>query len=232
MQDYVANRSMSLRAQKEFQDSLKGAPGPSTPGALAAVSQSAATLATTASVYPARQKHLNVGAAGDGSWVSTLASGTAQKPSLARQHARPCPGRLSVPKPSRHTPLPTLSDPKPCRRRESDILSETQSYARDQFFRRSPILDAAARRRQDQLLFEHGRKGVQQMEQAERQLAAEKRRLAAAGEAGQDSRAALIDQVCSQMLRTRGWCCLAKEVQMPLLPSQNKTGLRHAPPRA
>jgi hypothetical protein len=91
--------------------------------------------------------------------VRTLSRGTA-----ARRPA-PCKNRIRAPTPSRTCPPPQLATSHLCRKPESDILLETKRYQRDQYIRAQPVVDAAAQRLDDQLMFEHGRERVREMRQ-------------------------------------------------------------------
>jgi hypothetical protein len=83
------------------------------------------------------------------------------------------------------------------RRPHADILDETRGYAREQYIPRQPICDAVAQRKQDQLLFEFGKKRLEEMHK----LAVEQEQHQSASrpsQSNQDMRDELISQVCNR----------------------------------
>lgn len=101
---------------------------------------------------------------GSSNWVDSLVSGCASQ--------RKIPGsalaRARVPRPT--AKLSVFRAPAlPSRKLQADILKATKEYEREQYVRLSPLPDGAAERAEAQLLFEHGRKGLQEMKALEKQ---------------------------------------------------------------
>jgi hypothetical protein len=96
--------------------------------------------------------------------VDSLVSGSASE----RKVARSAHGKLRVPKPC--LKIPVFAAPAPlCRKQKSDIARDTNDYEREQFVSSGPIPDAAAQRQEAQMLFEHGRQGLEQIRQLEKE---------------------------------------------------------------
>jgi hypothetical protein len=87
---------------------------------------------------------------------------------------------------------------KPLRKQLECIKRETDSYRRDQYFQRHPIVDAQYQRLHDQLLFEYGKQGLNTMKQVEREMDKQKVQLKH-DEAPGDMQDAKVQQV---MFRT------------------------------
>lgn len=102
------------------------------------------------------------------------------------------PGKLSVPRPTKLVPF--YQAPQPQKRLQQSIAKVTNNYERDQYQRTQLIQDAAAQRKEDQLVFEFGKEGLREM----RRLQAEQRAGATASREGDFSIGvgdALVDQV-------------------------------------
>ena len=105
--------------------------------------------------------------------MRALSTGAASTQRQARSHRAPA---VPVPKPAPKLPQPIPTQPRLSRKSVDCILEETGGYERDQYRPTAPILDAEARRREEQLLAEHGRKGLAAMRRLEAEQAAAKRR--------------------------------------------------------
>lgn len=105
-------------------------------------------------------------AEGSNQWVEALSTGTA-----SQRQPRASPGKLKVPRPTAGI-APACQAPQPCRRRQQFIAKQTNNYERDQYHRSQSIKDAGAQRIEDQLIFEYGKQGLEEMRrlQAENSL--------------------------------------------------------------
>lgn len=117
-------------------------------------------------------------------------SGCASK----RQIPGSAQARSRVPKPTAKLPVFRAPAP-PSRKQQAEILKDTKQYEREQYIRTGPLPDGSAERAEAQLLFEHGRKRLQEMKTLEQ----ERREQAAAHVArepdSQEIREALVQQV-------------------------------------
>ena len=99
-----------------------------------------------------------------------------------------------MPKPTAKLPVFRAPAP-PSRKQQAEILKDTKEYEREQYIRIGPLPDGAAERAEAQLLFEHGRKRLQEMKTLEQ----ERRNWAAAHIArepdSEEMKEALLQQV-------------------------------------
>lgn len=127
---------------------------------------------------------------GSSNWVDSLVSGRASKREVPESaHAR---GR--VPRPTAKLPVFRAPAP-PSRKPHAEIVKDTKEYEREQYVRTGPLPDGPAERAEAQLLFEHGRKRLQEMKTLEQ----ERRNWAAAHIArepdSEEMKEALLQQV-------------------------------------
>jgi hypothetical protein len=80
-----------------------------------------------------------------------------------------------------------------CRKDRRTIIAATDGYAREQYTRQHPIHDAHAQRQHEQLLFQHGRKQLEEMQQQANVQA--KHSSHGVDSSADDPHQALIDQV-------------------------------------
>lgn len=134
-------------------------------------------------------------AAGDASWVRALSSGTATRRTCTSCTA-PFKNRIRAPIPSPKCLPLRLAPPRFSRKPESAIHLETKCFQRDQYIRAQPLVDAAAQRLDEQLMFEHGRERVREMRKiALQQEAAKQQMLNASVVPATTTREQLIKQV-------------------------------------
>lgn len=78
------------------------------------------------------------------------------------------------------------------------IITATNNYERDKYVRTQAIIDSAGKRQAEQLLFEHGRERLKQMQQLATQRDHEQAELSQqAQDDCKDTKQQLIDQVSS-----------------------------------
>lgn len=126
--------------------------------------------------------------AGNNDWVSTLANGRASE-HTQRSQGQP---KVSVPRPAAlHGRRATAPGPA-ARKPRAAILAEAGGYAREQCAPSAHIPDAAAQRLEDQMMFEHGKARLQEMQQMGKEAARAKQVPARPA----DPHAEMMDQVC------------------------------------
>lgn len=126
-------------------------------------------------------------AAGSNDWVTTLATGCATR----RRRPASTQPQVRAPRPTSKLGGILAAPAVAARKPHSTILLETNGYARPQCGPSGHIPDATAKRVTDQLLFEHGRARLLEMQRlAQEQAAAKQSR-----HKQPDPQAAMVDQV-------------------------------------
>lgn len=102
--------------------------------------------------------------------------------------------RGRVPRPTAKLPVFHAPAP-PSRKPRAEIVKETKEYEREQYVRTGPLPDGAAQRAEAQLLFEHGRKRLQEMKALEQEHREQAATHIAREPDSQEVREALVQQV-------------------------------------
>ena len=164
LNDFMDHKHMSLRARQELQQSMRGAhlrmlhvKGCAT-GFTTAETAKDAHVSCFASLGTCQHEVVyTCHAAGSAQWVDTLSRG------CATQRRHPAKSAVAVPRPATKPGVLSLGPANAARRPHSQILAECDHYAREQFGG-APAHDTAAQRKQDQMLFEFGRRRLEEMQ--------------------------------------------------------------------
>jgi hypothetical protein len=196
--EYITRAGLSRRARAEVFERIKGMSiAHLAPHGTVAIMLTAAQCCTELSPCPLgcnsqviELPHKRWFAAGAGGWADPLASRTAQRQPASSASS----GCRHVPRPKMQTNIASVAMGPAARlsRKPHDTMIASNCYAREQYVRLRPIEDAAAKRQHDQLLFEHGNKQLNEMQQLAAQPPLRQLQVL---DADIDPRQALIDQV-------------------------------------